>query len=130
MSKLMGGTGQTAVLASGTAGVMGQTYVFLAPAIGVLGSFMTASNMSSNILFGGFQQATSQLLHLNEAAILGAHTAGGSLGSVLSPSKIILGTTTAGILGQEGLVLKKIMPIVITIAILMGIILTIATQFI
>jgi lactate permease len=130
MSKLMGGTGQTSVLASGTAGVMGQTYVFLAPAIGVLGSFMTSSNMSSNILFGGFQQATSQLLHLNEAAILGAHTAGGALGSVLSPSKIILGTTTAGILSQEGLVLKKILPIVVTIAILIGIILTIATQFI
>jgi lactate permease len=130
MSKIMGGTGQTSVLASGTAEVMGQTYVFLAPAIGVLGSFMTASNMSSNILFGGFQQATSQLLHLNEAAILGAHTAGGALGSVLSPSKIILGTTTAGILSQEGIVLKMILPIVITVAILMGIILTIATQFI
>lgn len=130
MSKIMGGTGQTTELAMGTAGVMGQTYVFLAPAIGVLGSFMTASNMSSNILLGGFQQATSSLLHLNEAAILGSHTAGGSLGSVLSPSKIILGTTTAGILGQEGVVLKKILPIVIIIAILIGIILTIVTQFI
>ncbi|RDU38223.1 L-lactate permease [Neobacillus piezotolerans] len=130
MSKIMGGSGQTTELAMGTAGVMGQTYVMLAPAIGVLGSFMTASNMSSNILLGGFQQATSQLLNINEAAILGAHTGGGALGSVLSPSKIILGTTTAGILGQEGLVLKKILPVVIIIAILMGIILTIATQFI
>ncbi|WP_409275104.1 L-lactate permease [Neobacillus sp. SCS-31] len=130
MSKIMGGTGQTTELAMGTAGVMGQTYVILAPAIGVLGSFMTSSNMSSNILLGGFQQATSQLLHINEAAILGAHTGGGALGSVFSPSKIILGTTTAGILGQEGLVLKKILVFVITIAILMGIILTLATQFI
>ncbi|MEH7342792.1 L-lactate permease [Bacillus sp. JJ1532] len=130
MSKIMGGTGQTTELAMGTAGVMGQTYVFLAPAIGVLGSFMTSSNMSSNILFGGFQQATSSLLHLNEAAILGAHTAGGAMGSVLSPSKIILGTTTAGILGQEGLVLKKILPIAIGVALLIGIILTITTLFI
>ncbi|RHW34829.1 L-lactate permease [Neobacillus notoginsengisoli] len=130
MSKIMGGTGQTTELAMGTAGVMGQTYVFLAPAIGVLGSFMTSSNMSSNILFGGFQQATSSLLRLNEAAILGAHTAGGALGSVLSPSKIILGTTTAGILGQEGHVLKKILPVVITVAILIGIILTVVTRFI
>ena len=130
MSKMMGGSGQTTELAMGTAGVMGQTYVFFAPAIGVLGSFMTSSNMSSNILFGGFQKATSALLHLNEAAILGAHTAGGALGSVLSPSKIILGTTTAGILSQEGKVLKVILPIVIVVAILTGIILTIVTLFI
>lgn len=130
MSKIMGGSGQTTELAMGTAGVMGSVYVFFAPAIGVLGSFMTASNMSSNILLGEFQKATSALLHLNESAILGAHTAGGALGSVLSPSKIILGTTTAGILGQEGQVLKKILPVVVIIAILMGIILTIATLLI
>ncbi|WNS75016.1 L-lactate permease [Bacillus sp. DTU_2020_1000418_1_SI_GHA_SEK_038] len=130
MSKIMGGTGQTTELAMGTAGVMGQTYVFLAPAIGLLGSFMTSSNMSSNILFGGFQQATSSLLKLNEAAILGAHTAGGAIGSVLAPSKIILGTTTAGILGQEGIVLKKILPISIVIALLIGIILTVSTLII
>ncbi|MBM4761319.1 L-lactate permease [Bacillus sp. B15-48] len=127
MSKIMGGTGQTTELAMGTAGVMGQTYVFFAPAIGVLGSFMTSSNMSSNILFGGFQKATSTLLHLNEASILGAHTAGGALGSVLAPSKIILGTTTAGILGQEGRALKMILPIVLAVAILTGLILTIFT---
>ena len=130
MSKIMGGSGQTTELAMGTAGVMGRTYVFFVPAIGVLGSFMTSSNMSSNILLGGFQKATSSLLHLNEAAILGAHTAGGSLGSVLSPSKIILGTTTAGILSQEGRVLKVILPIVIGVAILTGLILTIATLLI
>ena len=44
------------------------------------------------------------------------------LDHVLSPSKIILGTTTAGILNQEGKVLKLILPIVIVVAILTGII--------
>ncbi|MFR2693514.1 MAG: L-lactate permease [Enterocloster bolteae] len=89
---------------------MAKTYVILAPLVGMVGSFMTGSNMSSNILFGEFQVTTANLLHLNQAPILGAQTAGGSIGSAISPSNIILGTTTAGILGSEGQVLKRIIP--------------------
>ena len=53
MSKIMAGTGQTEVLANGIAGVLGKVYVIFSPFIGLLGSFMTGSNMSSNILFAG-----------------------------------------------------------------------------
>lgn len=108
MSKIMGGTGQTTVLASGTAMVLGRYYAALSPGVGLLGAFMTSSNMSSNILFGEFQQMTAKLLNLDLSMILGAQTAGGAIGSTIAPSKIILGTTTVGVLGQEGLVLKKI----------------------
>ncbi|WP_291402184.1 L-lactate permease [Acidaminobacter sp.] len=108
MSKIMGGTGQTTVLASGTAMVLGKYYAALSPGVGMLGAFMTSSNMSSNILFGEFQQMTAKLLNLDMSLILGAQTAGGAIGSTIAPSKIILGTTTVGVLGQEGLVLKKI----------------------
>lgn len=108
MSKIMGGTGQTTVLASGTAMVLGKYYAALSPGVGLLGAFMTSSNMSSNILFGDFQSMTAKLLNLNLPLILGAQTAGGAIGSTIAPSKIILGTTTVGVLGQEGLVLKKI----------------------
>ncbi len=61
MSKIMDGTGQTTVLANGIANVMGKVYVILAPFVGLLGTFMTGSNMSSNILFGGFQMTTANL---------------------------------------------------------------------
>ena len=108
MSKIMDGTGQTVVLANGIARVMGKVYVILAPFVGLLGTFMTGSNMSSNILFGGFQMTTANLLGVDPSAILGAQSAGGAIGSAVSPSKIILGTTTASILGREGEVLKKI----------------------
>lgn len=123
MSKIMSGTGQTIVLATGAARVLDKAYVLLAPSIGLLGSFMTSSNMSSNILFGGFQQATSKILNLNEAAILGAQTAGGAIGNAIAPGSIILGTTTAGILGQEGNVLRRTLPIALSIAAICGIIL-------
>lgn len=122
MSKIMDGTGQTVVLANGIANVLGTAYVVLAPFVGLLGTFMTGSNMSSNILFGGFQMATANLLGVNSSIILGAQSAGGAIGSAVSPSKIILGTTTANILGSEGNVLKKIMSITIPATILIGVI--------
>lgn len=122
MSKIMDGTGQTVVLANGIAAVLGIVYVVFAPFVGLLGTFMTGSNMSSNILFGGFQLTTAKLLGVNSSIILGAQSAGGAIGSAVSPSKIILGTTTANILGSEGKVLKKIMSITIPATILIGII--------
>ena len=122
MSKIMDGTGQTVVLANGIAAVLGIVYVVFAPFVGLLGTFMTGSNMSSNILFGGFQLTTAKLLGVNSSIILGAQSAGGAIGSAVSPSKIILGTTTANILGSEGKVMKKIMSITIPATILIGII--------
>ena len=123
MSRMMGGTGQTVILAQGIAATFGVYYAILAPVIGMLGSFMTSSNMASNILFGEFQLTTSSILDLNTAAILGSQTAGGAIGNTLSPGNIILGTTTAGILGKEGLVLKKVLPITLTTAVIVGAIL-------
>lgn len=120
MSKVMSGTGQTAVLADGIAQTLGKVYVVFAPFVGMLGSFMTGSNMSSNILFGGFQLATAKILDVNISCVLGAQTAGGSIGSAISPSNIVLGTTTAGILGSEGDILKRTSVIVIPVALLMG----------
>ena len=79
--------------------------------------------MSSNILFGDFQLQTANLLDVNSAAILGAQSAGGAIGSAVSPSKIILGTTTANILGSEGEVLKKIISITVPATIVIGAIL-------
>lgn len=76
--------------------------------------------MSSNILFGDFQVTTANLLDINASAVLGAQTAGGSVGSAVSPSNIILGATTANILGREGEVLKKIIVIAVPIVLVIG----------
>ena len=126
LSRLMSGTGQTDVLAKGIAGVLGGTYVLLVPMVGMLGSFITSSNMSSNVLFASFQMTTAALLGVSQAAFLGAQTAGGAIGSILCPGNIVLGTTTAGVLGQEGLVLRKLLPIAVAAAAVLGVLLCIA----
>ncbi|MDN6293301.1 MAG: L-lactate permease [Alkalibacterium sp.] len=122
MSRLMGGTGQTVVLAEGISKIMQEWYVLFAPMVGVLGSFMTSSNMASNVLFGDFQLATAKILELDPSVLLGAHTAGGTIGNTISPGNIILGTTTAGILGKEGIILKKILPLALFTALFIGLI--------
>lgn len=125
ISRVMAGTGQTLVLAEGISRVLNEYYVVLSPFIGLLGSFITGSNMSSNILFGDFQLLTSQLIGLNSAAILGAQTGGGGIGTAIAPGNIILGTSTAGILGSEGKVLSKILPITLMVAAFFGLLLLI-----
>lgn len=122
MSRIMGSTGQTYVLAEGIASVFGQGYVLLSPLIGMLGSFMTSSNMAANILFGNFQLQTANVLNMDPAPFLAAQTAGGAIGNVLSPGNIILGCTTAGILGKEGLILKRVLPLAISVAATIGVI--------
>lgn len=130
ISRVMAGTGQTFILAQGVSLVLGNYYVILAPFMGLLGSFITGSNMSSNILFGDFQLITSELIGLNSAAILGAQTAGAAIGTSIAPGNVVLGTTTAGILGSEGKVLKKIIPFTLVIASIFGLLLLLDNIFI
>lgn len=120
MAKLMSGTGQTMVMADGIARTFKTAYVILAPLIGLLGTFMTGSNMSSNILFGDFQLTTAQLLKLDSAMILAAQSAGGSIGSSLSPSNIALGTAAAGKPGSEGKIMKTMIPVTVPALLLIG----------
>lgn len=127
MSKVMSGTGQVEVLAQGTALATGSMYGLLAPFVGMLGSFMTSSNMASNILFAKFQLSTAEILNLNPAIILGAQTGGSAMGNVLSPGNVLLGVTTTGILGAEGEILKKVIAVSLPLICLSGVIVLLYT---
>lgn len=120
MSRVMSGSGQTDILARGMASLLGKEYLLFTPMVGLLGSFMTSSNMSSNILFSSFQLTTAEALSLDAAAVLGAQTAGGAIGSTICPGNIILGTTTTGTLGLEGIILRRVLPIAIGAALVAG----------
>jgi lactate permease len=111
MSTVMDHSGQTTVLALGIAQVA-PTLAFAGAAngIGLLGSFMTSSNTASNILFAPLQQTVAGAEGLSESAIIAAQHAGGAIGNSVSPANVVLGTGTAGIVGQEGAVLRKTLP--------------------
>jgi lactate permease len=103
-------SGMTTLLAQGlSVSFSREVYPAVAPFIGALGAFITGSNNNSNVLFAVLQGNTAKLLHLDVMLILGAQTAGGALGSVLAPAKVIVGCSTVGLAGEEGAVMRKLL---------------------
>ncbi len=122
LSSLMEYAGMTHLLASGLAGLFGASFPLISPLIGVLGSFSTGSNNNSNVLFAPMQRSTAELVGVDARMVIAQQTAGGSLGSMIAPAKLSVGCATAGIPRQEGLVLRKTLPIGIGLAVLIGLI--------
>ncbi len=110
MASLMTHTGMTQIIARGVSETVdARVYPLFAPFIGALGAFMTGSNANSNVVFGALQQETAALLALSAPIVLAGQTAGGSLGSVLAPAKIIVGCSTVGLGGREGPVIRRML---------------------
>jgi lactate permease len=103
-------SGMTTLLAQGLSVSVGRDlYPVVSPFIGALGAFITGSNNNSNVLFAVLQQNTAELLNLSVPLILAAQTTGGSIGSVLAPAKVIVGSSTVGLAGKEGIVMRKLL---------------------
>lgn len=110
MAVAMSNSGMTNLLAAGLSEGFGRhAYPAVAPLIGALGAFITGSNNNSNVLFGMLQYRTAELLGLGAPLILGAQTAGGSLGSIMAPAKVIVGCSTVGLGDNESAVMGKIL---------------------
>ncbi len=107
MALVMQHAGMTDALARGLAEGVGRAYPAVAPWIGALGAFMTGSNTNSNVVFAALQMRTAELLGYAVPLILAAQTAGGALGSVIAPTKIVVGASTGGMAGREGEVMRK-----------------------
>jgi lactate permease len=109
MAVVMAHAGMTEILARGLATGFGGAFVLVSPWIGALGAFMTGSNTNSNVLFGLLQTRTAELLGYSLPLVLAAQTAGGAVGSIFAPTKIVVGASTAGMAGQEGLILRRLL---------------------
>ncbi len=108
MAVVMQHAGMTETLARGLAEGTGQFFPVAAPWIGALGAFMTGSNTNSNVVFAALQMRTAELLGFSTAVILAAQTSGGALGSVIAPTKIVVGASTGGMAGREGEIMRKL----------------------
>ncbi len=130
LAKVMEGSGQTLILAQGIAAVApGLVYAFLAPVVGVLGSFMTSSNLSSNILFGPLQESTADALNISQVAVLAAQTAGGAIGNAIAPGIVLLGASAVGVSDRMGEIIRTNMRYVLVSLVLIGILAVLAAIF-
>ena len=120
MATVMEFAGMTEALARGLANLAGMFFPLVAPWIGALGAFMTGSNTNSNVVFAMLQLRTAQLLSFSAAFILAGQTAGAGLASVVAPAKIVVGTSTADLAGREGEVMRKMLPYIIVLVLLIS----------
>jgi lactate permease len=126
MALMMSHSGMTYILAQGLSKSFGQTlYPVVAPFIGALGAFITGSNNNANVLFGVLQMNTAQLLGLSTTLVLAAQTAGGSLGSIMAPAKVIVGCSTVGLNDREGEVIGRMLIYGVLLLLLMAVVTTV-----
>ena len=120
MAVVMGHAGMTDTLAQGFSSAIGWFYPAVSPWIGALGAIMTGSNANSNLVFSALQLKTAEILGLPAAIILAAQTTGGALGSVAAPTKVIVGASTAGMEGREGEIMRKLLPVICILLLLIS----------
>lgn len=120
MAVIMENSGMTDVLAKGIAQGTGRLFPFMSPWIGALGAFMTGSNTNSNVVFGALQMKTAQLLGFSVVIILGAQTASAALASIMAPTKVVVGASTASMAGKEGIIMRKLLVYTIPLIIFIG----------
>lgn len=120
MALVMLESGMTHTLARGVVNATGVIYPIFTPFVGLLGGFITGSNVNSNVMFGAFQRQIAELLGISIYLAGAAQTIGGSIGSVISPAKLILSASTVGLAGREGRVVKKLLIYCLSLAFILG----------
>jgi lactate permease len=120
-SRILDHSGQVLTLAYGIAAASPPlVYAGVASVIGALGAFMTSSSTASCVLFGAVQSSVAQLHGMPTETIIAAQAAGSAYGNAIAPANVVLGTSIAGVKGQEGAVLRITMPWTILVAVLTG----------
>ena len=75
--------------------------------IGALGSFMSGSNTVSNMLFSLFQYSIADQLGISTVLIVSLQNIGGAMGNMICVHNVIAACATVGLVGGEGLLIKR-----------------------
>ena len=120
LAKVMTYCGMISESAMLIAAVSGKFFPFMSPLIGALGTFITGSDTSSNILFGGLQQQTALNLGLNEYWITAGNGAGATAGKMISPQSISIASASIYNAAKENEMMEATIKYCIVYVILMG----------
>ncbi len=77
------------------------------PFVGALGSFIAGSNTVSNMLFSLFQYSIADNLELSHIIVVSLQNVGGALGNMICVHNVIAACATVGLIGVEGLIIKR-----------------------
>lgn len=120
LAKIMTYSGMIASGASIIAAVSGSFFPFLSPILGTLGTFITGSDTTSNILFGGLQQQTAASLNLDEYWIVAGNGSGATAGKMISPQSISIAAASTNNAARESEMMGATIKYCILYVIIMG----------
>lgn len=79
----------------------GAMFTFFSPVLGWLGVFITGSDTSANLLFGGLQKVTALSVGMDPVLSVAANSSGGVTGKMISPQSIAVACAAVGLAGKE-----------------------------
>lgn len=123
LARLMLHAGMVDALARSAAAATGRYWPLAAPGLGALGSFITGSGTTSNILFADLQQVAALRSATSPVLAAVGQGVGAGIGNIIAPHNIVAGAATVGLIGAEAAVLRKTFPICLAYAAAAGLLL-------
>lgn len=94
-------------LANGVAAIAGEFWPFFATFIGGLGAFIAGSNTVSNMMFSLFQYNVGSQIGVDPTWIVALQSVGGAAGNMICVHNVVAASAVVGLLGREGMVIRK-----------------------
>ena len=107
-------------LAEGVASLTGFTWPIFSPFIGGIGAFVAGSNTVSNMMFSLFQFDVGQRIDVDPTWVVALQAVGGAAGNMICVHNVVAASAVAGLLGREGLVIRKTLWAFVYYALLVG----------
>ena len=119
-AKVMGYSGMTLEIANTAVAVTGTMYPAIAPLIGSVGTFITGSGTSSNVLFGNLQTNAAEAISANKTWLAASNSAGTCIGKMISPQSIAIAVGAIALTGKDSEILKSIIMVYVPYIIILG----------
>ena len=126
-AKIMGYSGMIASIAAFFVGTLGSFYPIVAPWLGALGTFVTGSGTSSEVLFGAVQLHAAEAIGTDPTWLVASNSLGVSAGKMLSPQNIAIGCASCELIGKDGEILGKIAKYAFGFAVCMSVLVYVGT---
>ena len=109
-------------LAQSMSQVFNQAWPLIDAFVGALGSFIAGSNTVSNMLFALFQYSIAENLGISRIIVVSLQNIGGAVGNMICVHNIIAACATVGLVGVEGMLIKRNLIPMSIVALITGII--------
>lgn len=107
MAQVMFDAGMVTLLAQSLTSALTEDFVLLAPFIGALGGFLTASNAGANAMFMQLQTSSAEALKLPLEPIAAAQNAAAANATLASPGRVVLAALVTHCGGQEDHLMRR-----------------------